>query len=70
MRSEIKKYPGEQALYEQMLQWLGQTNLVDEQLRVYQEALRAFPSTTWRDRWRAGMCGTSERKNSRRFRAT
>jgi cellulose synthase operon protein C len=47
---EIKKYPGEEALYEQMLQWLGQTNLVDEQLRVYQEALRAFPSTTWRDR--------------------
>ena len=48
--SEIKKYPGEQALYEQMLQWLGQTNMVDEQLRVYQEALRAFPSTTWHDR--------------------
>jgi tetratricopeptide (TPR) repeat protein len=48
--NEIKKYPDEQALYEQMLQWLGQTNLVDEQLRVYQEALRAFPSTTWRDR--------------------
>jgi len=48
--SEIKKYPGEQALYEHMLQWLGQTNLVDEQLRVYQEALHAFPSTTWRDR--------------------
>ncbi|HJT27928.1 MAG TPA: tetratricopeptide repeat protein [Pyrinomonadaceae bacterium] len=48
--NEIKKYPAEQGLYEQMLQWLGQTNLVDEQLRVYQEALRAFPSTTWRDR--------------------
>src|SRR5215217_4443049 len=48
--SEIKKYPGEQALYEQMLQWLGQTNMVDEQLRVYQEALREFPSTTWSDR--------------------
>ncbi|HZM97805.1 MAG TPA: tetratricopeptide repeat protein, partial [Pyrinomonadaceae bacterium] len=48
--SEIKKYPGEQALYEQLLQWLGQTNMVDEQLRVYQEAMRAFPSTTWRDR--------------------
>ena len=48
--SEIKKYPGEQALYEQMLQWLGQTNMVDEQLRVYQEALHAFPSTTWNDR--------------------
>lgn len=48
--SEIKKYPDEQGLYEQMLQWLGQTNMVDEQLRVYQEALRAFPSTTWNDR--------------------
>jgi tetratricopeptide (TPR) repeat protein len=48
--SEIKKYPGEQVLYEQMLQWLGQTNMVEEQLRVYQEALRAFPSTTWNDR--------------------
>jgi tetratricopeptide (TPR) repeat protein len=48
--AEIKKYPGEEGLYEQMLQWLGQTNLVDEQLRVYQEALRTFPSTTWQDR--------------------
>ncbi len=48
--AEIKKYPDEQGLYEQMLQWLGQTNLVDEQLRVYQQALREFPSTTWQDR--------------------
>ena len=47
---EIKKYPEEQGLYEQMLQWLGQTNMVDEQLRVYQDALRTFPSTTWQDR--------------------
>jgi tetratricopeptide (TPR) repeat protein len=47
---EIKKYPDEQGLYEQMLQWLGQTNLVDEQLRVYQQALRTFPTTTWHDR--------------------
>src|SRR5689334_11712676 len=48
--NEIKKYPDEQGLYEQMLQWLGQTNLVDEQLKVYQQALRTFPSTTWHDR--------------------
>ncbi|HEX3250693.1 MAG TPA: tetratricopeptide repeat protein [Pyrinomonadaceae bacterium] len=47
---EIKKYPDEQGLYEQMLQWLGQTNLVDEQLRIYQQALRTFPTTTWQDR--------------------
>jgi tetratricopeptide (TPR) repeat protein len=48
--AEIKKYPEEQGLYEQMLQWLGQTNLVDEQLRVYQQALQTFPSMTWHDR--------------------
>lgn len=48
--AEIKKYPEEQGLYEQMLRWLGQTNMVDEQLRVYRQALRTFPSTTWHDR--------------------
>ncbi|MEN3327980.1 MAG: hypothetical protein V7638_2787 [Acidobacteriota bacterium] len=61
--NEIKKYPDEQALYEQMLQWLGQTNLVDEQLRVYQGASHAFPSTTWRDRlarWYLGQQRTKE----------
>src|SRR6185295_10490086 len=47
---EIKKYGDEQGLYEQMLQWLGQTNMVEEQLRVYQETLRKFPTTMWRDR--------------------
>jgi cellulose synthase operon protein C len=48
--AEIKKYGGEQGLYEQMLQWLGQTNMVEEQLRVYQETLKKFPTTMWRDR--------------------
>ncbi len=48
--AEIKKYPHEPGLYEQMLQWLGQTKLADEQLRVYQAALKQFPTTVWRDR--------------------
>ncbi|HEY0378041.1 MAG TPA: tetratricopeptide repeat protein [Pyrinomonadaceae bacterium] len=48
--NELKKYPDEQGLYEQMLQWLGQTNLFDEQLRVYKAALARFPTTVWRDR--------------------
>jgi tetratricopeptide (TPR) repeat protein len=48
--NEIKKYPDEQGLYEQMLQWLGQTNLVEEQLRVYQEAIKRFPTELWTDR--------------------
>jgi tetratricopeptide (TPR) repeat protein len=47
---EIKKYPNEQGLYEQMLQWLGQTNLFEEQSRVYKEALERFPTEAWRDR--------------------
>lgn len=48
--AEIKKYPHEPGLYEQMLQWLGQTKLADEQLRVYQAALKQFPNDVWRDR--------------------
>ncbi|OLE55473.1 MAG: hypothetical protein AUG51_03165 [Acidobacteria bacterium 13_1_20CM_3_53_8] len=47
---EIKKYGDEEGLYEQMLEWLGQTNMVEEQLRVYQETIKKFPSVTWRDR--------------------
>jgi tetratricopeptide (TPR) repeat protein len=48
--NEMKKYPDEQGLYEQMLQWLGQTNLFEEQLKVYKEALAKFPTPLWRDR--------------------
>ncbi len=48
--AETKKYPDEQGLYEQMLQWLGQTNLAEDQLRVYQEAIKRFPSNAWTDR--------------------
>ncbi len=48
--NEIKKYPNEQALYDQMLQWLGQTNLVEDQLRVYKESLKQFPTALWQDR--------------------
>ncbi|HWW76229.1 MAG TPA: hypothetical protein VNZ44_12580, partial [Pyrinomonadaceae bacterium] len=47
---EIRKHLEEQGLYEQMLQWLGQTNLFEEQSRVYREALGRFPGETWRDR--------------------
>ncbi|HEV2801670.1 MAG TPA: tetratricopeptide repeat protein [Pyrinomonadaceae bacterium] len=48
--NELKKYPEEQGLYEQMLQWLGQTNLFEEQLKVHKQALQKFPTTLWRDR--------------------
>ncbi|HVG35480.1 MAG TPA: tetratricopeptide repeat protein, partial [Pyrinomonadaceae bacterium] len=48
--NELKKYPEEQGLYEQMLQWLGQTNLFEEQLKVHKQALAKFPTPLWRDR--------------------
>ena len=48
--NEIKKYGDEQGLYEQMLYWLSQTNLVEDQLRVYQEASKRFQSNIWTDR--------------------
>lgn len=48
--AEIKKHPNEQGLYEQMLQWLGQTNLTEDQLRVYREAINRFRSNAWTDR--------------------
>ena len=48
--NEIRKYPQEQGLYEQLLQWLGQTNLLEEQLRVYQDAYKRFPGNVWTDR--------------------
>lgn len=49
--AETAKYPAEQKLYEQMLQWLGQTNLAERQLEVYQNALRNFPEKSWKHRF-------------------
>ncbi len=48
--NEIGKYPDEQWLYEQRLEWLEQTNLVDEQLKVYQSAFARFKTTNWQDK--------------------
>jgi tetratricopeptide (TPR) repeat protein len=52
--AELNKYPQEQWLYLQLLQWLEQTNLVDEQLKIYQTAIDKFPTRSWQDclaRW-------------------
>ena len=47
---EIKKHPDAQWLYEQRLTWLEQTNLTDEQLKLYQAALGRFQSRGWQDK--------------------
>ncbi len=44
---EIKKHPREEGLYERFLSWLGQAQLVNEQLKAYDSAIRQFDSNTW-----------------------
>jgi predicted Zn-dependent protease len=44
---EIKKHPKEEGLYERFLQWLGQAQLINEQLKAYNSAVREFDSNTW-----------------------
>ncbi|MBI3950066.1 MAG: tetratricopeptide repeat protein, partial [Acidobacteria bacterium] len=48
--NEIQKHPKEEGLYEALLRWLEQTNLFNEKLRAYQEAIRQFQTTAWYDR--------------------
>jgi predicted Zn-dependent protease len=44
---EIKKHPKEEGLYERFLRWLGSSELVNEQLKAYNSAIRQFDSNTW-----------------------
>ena len=44
---EIKKHPREEGLYERFLRWLGQAQLVNEQLKAYNSAINQFDSNTW-----------------------
>ncbi|MDQ3750117.1 MAG: hypothetical protein M3367_14075 [Acidobacteriota bacterium] len=47
---EISKYPNQEWLYEERLEWLRQTNLTEEELQVYREALERFQTDAWRDK--------------------
>lgn len=47
---EIKKHPKEEGLYERFLKWLGQTSLIEEQLKAYTAAINQYDSETWYDR--------------------
>ena len=44
---EIKKHPGEEGLYERFLRWLGEAQLINEQLKAYDSAIKQFDSNTW-----------------------
>ncbi|MEW6126577.1 MAG: hypothetical protein AB1757_06015 [Acidobacteriota bacterium] len=45
--AEIKKHPKDEGLYERFLSWLGQAQLINEQLKAYNQAIREFNSNTW-----------------------
>ncbi|MEN3336044.1 MAG: hypothetical protein V7641_5409, partial [Blastocatellia bacterium] len=45
--NEIRKHPREEGLYERFLRWLGSAELVNEQLKAYNSAIRQFDSNTW-----------------------
>ncbi|MEO6587865.1 MAG: hypothetical protein ABIP06_00940, partial [Pyrinomonadaceae bacterium] len=47
---EISKYPNEEWLYQERLEWLRQTNLTEEEFQVYRKALDRFQTDEWRDR--------------------
>lgn len=47
---EISKYPNQEWLYEERLEWLRQTNLTQEELQVYRDALERFQTDAWRDK--------------------
>ena len=64
---ESAKYPSEQRLYEQMLEWLGQTNLTEKQLEVYQNALKKFPEKTWRDRYARWLIRNQRQEDFEKF---
>ncbi len=65
--AEIKKYPQESGLDERLLQWLGQTNLVEEQLKVYRQALDKFPNATWQDRLARWFLRQDRRQDFEKF---
>src|SRR6185295_15885253 len=44
---EIKKHPKEEGLYERFMRWLGQAQLINEQLKAYDSAIKQFDSNTW-----------------------
>ncbi|MEK6407137.1 MAG: tetratricopeptide repeat protein [Acidobacteriota bacterium] len=44
---EIKKHPKEEGLYERFLRWLGQAQLINDQLKAYDSAIKQFDSNTW-----------------------
>jgi cellulose synthase operon protein C len=44
---QIKKHSKEEGLYERFLRWLGQAEVINEQLKAYDSAIKQFDSNTW-----------------------
>ncbi|HWX42143.1 MAG TPA: hypothetical protein VN345_13425, partial [Blastocatellia bacterium] len=48
--AQIRKHPSSEGLYERFLSWLGSAELVNEQLKAYNSAIRRFDSGPWYQR--------------------
>jgi tetratricopeptide (TPR) repeat protein len=48
--NQISKHADAEWLYEARLNWLDQTNLTDDQLAAYKQALDKFQTSSWRDK--------------------
>ncbi|MSP59618.1 MAG: hypothetical protein EXR72_04610 [Myxococcales bacterium] len=48
--AEIARHPGDPTLYDRFLEHTARHNLFDEELKVYQEGVKRFPTTAWYDR--------------------
>lgn len=68
--AETAKYSNEEPLYEQMLQWLGQTNLAEKQFEVYQKALLNFQGKSWRERFARWLIRNERREDFENFSRT
>ncbi|MBN2541232.1 hypothetical protein JXI42_00040 [bacterium] len=48
--NEIEKYPQNESIYLEFLSFLNRLNLIDEELSLYNEALKQFNSGSWYDK--------------------
>lgn len=45
--SELRKHPNDEGLHERFLGWLGNTSLINEELKAYKLALERYDDGTW-----------------------
>lgn len=65
--AELKKHPDEEGLYERMLKWLSTTDIIGEQLKVYNAATKQFQDTSWYHRFARWFIRNSKRDDFKKY---